>query len=322
MSKSPESSPSTVVHVQVSAADAGQRLDNFLLRHLKGVPRTRVYRLLRKGEVRVNKGRAKPDYRVVTGDSVRIPPVSRSEPRQDDRPLPPGLVDLLERSVLLEDDDLLVINKPAGLPVHGGSGVALGVIEALRKMGRGEPFLELAHRLDRETSGCLVLARNRQALLAFHELLRGGGIDKIYLALLAGRWPGGERRVNAGLARNVRRGGIRLVQVDEEEGRDADSLFIPVRRFDQATLMDIRIGTGRTHQIRVHAAHEGHPVAGDRHYGDFEFNRRLKTLGLRRQFLHARALHFTLPGSGRTYAVEAPLEPELAQVLKRLASLD
>ncbi|MCG5499497.1 RluA family pseudouridine synthase [Ectothiorhodospira lacustris] len=322
MSETPKSSPSAVVHVQVSASDAGQRLDNFLLRHLKGVPRTRVYRLLRKGEVRVNKGRAKPDYRVVTGDMVRIPPVSRSEPRQDDRPLPQGLADLLDRSVLLEDDDLLVINKPAGLPVHGGSGVAVGVIEALRKMGRGEPFLELAHRLDRETSGCLVLARNRPALLAFHELLRSGGIDKTYLALLTGQWSGGERRVNAGLARNVRRGGIRLVQVDDEDGRDADSLFIPGRRFTEATLMDVRIGTGRTHQIRVHAAHEGHPVAGDRHYGDFEFNRRMKKSGLRRQFLHARALNFTLPVSGRTYAIEAPLEPELSQVLAQLTPLD
>ncbi|SEQ17180.1 23S rRNA pseudouridine955/2504/2580 synthase [Ectothiorhodospira magna] len=322
MSKAPQSSPLTVVYVQVSAVDAGQRLDNFLMRHLKGVPRTRIYRLLRKGEVRVNKGRAKPDYRVVTGDQVRIPPVSRDEPRRDDRPLAPGLADRLEQSVLLADDDLLVLNKPAGLPVHGGSGVAVGVIEALRKMGRGEPFLELAHRLDRETSGCLVLARNRRALLAFHELLRDGGIDKIYLALLVGQWQGEERRVNAGLARHMRRDGIRRVQVDEEEGRDADSLFIPLQRFDQATLMDVRIGTGRTHQIRVHAAHTGHPVAGDRHYGDFECNRRLKQLGLKRQFLHARALTFTLPCSGRTYTLEAPLEPALAQVLERLAPLD
>ncbi|MBK1690722.1 RluA family pseudouridine synthase [Ectothiorhodospira mobilis] len=318
MSQSPSTSKAGVEHREIASGEAGQRLDNYLMRQLKGVPRSRIYRLLRKGEVRVNGRRSKPDQRLEPGDRVRLPPVARGTPRPlEEQPLPQGLAQTLSGAVLLEDQDLLVLNKPAGLPVHGGSGVAVGVIEAMRRLRPQEPFLELAHRLDRETSGCLVLARNRPALKAFHACLREGGVDKTYLALVAGAWRGGPRRVQQGLTRNARCGQMRLVQVDEE-GRDADSLFTPLAHYGGATWMEVKIGTGRTHQIRVHAAHEGHPVAGDRHYGDFAFNRRLRRLGLRRLFLHARSLSFTLPSSGRSYDVEAPLDPDLARVLERL----
>ncbi|MFP4682734.1 MAG: RluA family pseudouridine synthase [Ectothiorhodospira sp.] len=322
MSQSPSMPKAGVTHREIGPNEAGQRLDNYLLRHLKGVPRSRVYRLLRKGEVRVNKRRSKPDYRLAQGDQVRLPPVARGEPRSlEGQPLPEGLAQTLAGAVLLEDEDLLVLNKPAGLPVHGGSGVAVGVIEALRRLRPDAPFLELAHRLDRETSGCLVLARNRPALQTFHDCLRQGEVDKTYLALVGGQWQGGARRVNEGLARDVRRGEMRLVRVDEQ-GREADSLFTPLAHYDGGTWMEVKIGTGRTHQIRVHAAHEGHPVAGDRHYGDFAFNRRMRRLGLRRLFLHARSLSFTLPSSGRTYDVDAPLDPDLARVLERLGGED
>ena len=317
MPETPQSPASRVAHVHVTRDEDGQRVDNFLMRRLKGVPRSRIYRLLRKGEVRVNKGRCKPDQRLCVGDVVRIPPVTRGEKKLEELPLPEGLARTLADAVLLEDDDLLILNKPAGLPVHGGSGVPVGVIEGLRRLRPESGFLELAHRLDRETSGCLVLARNRPALLAFHELLRDGRVEKVYCALVAGRWQGGPRRVAQSLSRTDRRGEVRLVQVDEE-GQDADSFFTPRQVFAEATLMDVQIGTGRTHQIRVHAAHEGHPVAGDRHYGDFEFNRRMKRLGLKRQFLHAASLQFMLPTQGRAYNVLAPLDPALERVLERL----
>lgn len=320
MSQSPSTSKAGVEHREIASGEAGQRLDNYLLRQLKGVPRSRIYRLLRKGEVRVNGRRSKPDYRLERGDRVRLPPVARGTSRPlEELPLPQGLAQTLAGAVLLEDSDLLVLNKPAGLPVHGGSGVPVGVIEAMRRLRPQEPFLELAHRLDRETSGCLVLARNRPALQAFHASLREGGVEKTYLALVAGQWRGGPRRVQQGLTRNARRGEVRLVRVDEE-GRDADSLFTPLAHYDGATWMEVQIGTGRTHQIRVHAAHEGHPVAGDRHYGDFAFNRRLRRLGLRRLFLHARSLSFTLASSGQSYHLDAPLDPDLARVLERLGN--
>ncbi|MDX9768509.1 MAG: 23S rRNA pseudouridine(955/2504/2580) synthase RluC [Ectothiorhodospiraceae bacterium] len=302
--------------VTIGPEAAGQRLDNFLLRQLKGVPKSHVYRLLRKGEVRVNKGRAKPDRRLEEGDTVRLPPVARAEPTATPE-VSPGLGAALAAAILFEDEDLLVLNKPAGLPVHAGSGVSLGVIEAMRSLRPNQPFLELAHRLDRDTSGCLILAKSRRALTDLHELLRDGGVDKRYLALVAGRWQGGARRVTEGLSRGGRQGEVRLVQVDED-GKAAESLFEPERRFATATLMAVKIGTGRTHQIRVHAAHVGHPVAGDRRYGDFEFNREMKALGLKRLFLHAESLAFRLPTSGKVYRVKAPLDDELKAVLECL----
>lgn len=311
------------VLVGIASGQAGQRLDNFLVGRLKGVPRSHIYRLLRTGQVRVNRGRVKPDYRLREGDEVRIPPVRQTTAPADAarHALPQDLAEQLRQAILLEDDDLLVMNKPAGLAVHGGSGVNLGLIEAMRRLRPDAPFLELAHRLDRETSGCLVLAKRRKALLGFHEALKSGGVEKHYLALLAGVWRGGPRRVSEALARRGPRGRVRRVTVDEA-GRHAESFFFPRRHFAEATLMGVEIGTGRTHQIRVHAAHEGFPVAGDSQYGDFEFNRRMKRLGLRRQFLHAENLRFRLPENRRLYRIHAPLPADLEAVLERLEPLD
>jgi 23S rRNA pseudouridine955/2504/2580 synthase len=321
--KQPASPSPKVALVRVGAGQAGQRLDNFLLGQLKGVPKSHVYRLLRTGQVRINKGRVRPDYRLCEGDEVRIPPVRQAAATAGHagQALPEDLARQLQRAILLEDEDLLVMNKPAGLAVHGGSGVSLGLIEAMRRLRPDAPFLELAHRLDRETSGCLVLAKRREALLAFHETLKSGGVEKHYLALLAGVWRGGPRRVSETLARKGPRGQVRRVTVDEA-GRHAESFFFPRRHFTEATLMGVEIGTGRTHQIRVHAAHEGFPVAGDSQYGDFEFNRRMKRLGLRRQFLHAESLRFHLPGHRCPCRVHAPLPPDLEAVLERLEPLD
>ncbi|HDP90248.1 MAG TPA: RluA family pseudouridine synthase [Thioalkalivibrio sp.] len=316
MTATPERARQGVRHVQVGQQDAGQRLDNFLARHLKGVPRSRVYKMLRKGEVRVNRKRAKADYRVEAGDEIRLPPVHQA-PAGERASVPRGVREQIEGAIVYEDDVLLVVDKPAGFAVHGGSGLAFGLIEALREARPNQPFLELGHRLDRDTSGCLVIAKTRPALNAFHQLLREGGVEKHYLALVAGRWQGGARRVDEALARTGRRGNERLVEVDAQ-GKSSVSHFEPVRHLARMTLMDVRIDTGRTHQIRVHAAHLGHPLAGDDKYGDFELNRELRILGLKRLFLHAARLTFQMPGSGTTYNINAPLPPELQQVLHRL----
>lgn len=316
MTATPERARQGVRHVEVGQQDAGQRLDNFLARHLKGVPRSRVYKMLRKGEVRVNRKRARADYRVEAGDEVRLPPVYQAAPGE--RPsVPPAVRERIEAAIVYEDDALLVVDKPAGLAVHGGSGLAFGLIEALREARPNQPFLELGHRLDRDTSGCLVIAKTRPALNAFHRQLREGGVEKHYLALVTGRWQGGTRRVDEALARTGRRGQERLVAIDEE-GKDSVSHFTPVTRLARFTLMDVRIDTGRTHQIRVHAAHLGHPLAGDDKYGDFECNRELKRHGLKRLFLHAAHLRFRLPETGSNYDITTPLPPELQQVLDEL----
>ena len=305
-----------VRHVEVDRQDVGQRLDNFLSRHLKGVPRSRIYKMLRKGEVRVNRKRVRADYRIEAGDMVRLPPVHQPAPGEP-ASIPAGVGEQIERAVVYEDESLLVVDKPSGLAVHGGSGLAFGLIEALRQQRPHQPFLELGHRLDRETSGCLVIAKTRPALNAFHEALREGRVEKHYLALVAGRWRGGARVIDESLARSGRRGEERLVQVDEE-GKASLSRFEPVTRFADMTLMDVRIDTGRTHQIRVHAAHLGYPLAGDDKYGDFELNRELKKLGLKRLFLHSAHLRFRMPGSGQKYDLYAPLPEELQRVLERL----
>lgn len=303
--------------VEIRETEAGQRIDNYLIRHLKGVPKGHIYRLLRQGQVRVNRRRAKPDYRLVAGDALRIPPV-RVGGDTEPTPITHGLAARLEAAIVLEDENLIVLDKPAGLPVHGGTGIATGVIEAMRQLRPNAPFLELAHRLDKETSGCLVLAKSGRVLREIHELLRHGDAEKHYLALLAGRWRGGPRRIAVSLARDPETGGNRRVRVSAG-GKRAESLFTPVSLFAEATLVDVEIGTGRMHQIRVHAAYAGHPVAGDRKYGDFGFNRRMQSLGLRRMFLHATALRFRLPESGRRYDIEVPLEPDLASVIQRLS---
>ena len=319
MKKAADLAAPTVRYLEIDATRAGQRLDNFLIAALKGVPKSHIYRILRKGEVRLNKGRTRPDYRLEEGDIVRVPPLRLSPPplKAGGQETAKGLAWLLPR-ILLEDDDLMVINKPAGLAVHAGSGVSVGLIEALRGLRPQAPFLELAHRLDRETSGCLLLAKSRPALIALHRMLRDGKMEKHYLALVAGAWRGGAREIRASLEKSCPRSGARMVEVSEG-GREAASHFAPRQRFGSASLMEIRLLTGRTHQARVHAAHVGHPIAGDDKYGDREFNRRLRRLGLKRMFLHAQRLRFAHPVSSCKIDTEALLPAELSSLLDRLA---
>ena len=317
MSDSPVKASPKVRLVSVTDEDAGQRIDNFLARHLKGVPKSHIYRILRRGEVRVNSGRIKARYKVCAGDKVRIPPVRVSV----EKATPPAAakIDWDER-ILFENNRCLVLNKPSGVAVHGGSGLSFGVIEALRASRPQAPYLELAHRLDRETSGCLVIAKRRSFLRLFHEQLRNGKVVKQYLALLAGQWEGGQRMVNVALRKNQLQGGERMVVVDEESGKQALTFFRPVSRFPGATLAEVDLKTGRTHQIRVHAAHIGHPLAGDEKYGDPEFNRSLRKSGLRRLFLQAHLLEFADSDAGEPVSVSAPLDAGLKAVLDSLES--
>ena len=307
-----------VSHVTVAADDGGQRIDNWLLRHLKGVPRSRIYRILRKGEVRLNGKRAKPEQRVAAGDDVRLPPVRTPEEQGPTR-VPDNLLASIEAAIVHEDKDLLVIAKPAGVAVHGGSGVSFGVIEALRA-SRPQETLELAHRLDRDTSGLLMVARNRAALRSLHALMREGKVEKRYLALVKGAWNLGKKTIDAPLATRARQGGERVVRV-HEAGKASNSTFTPVDFFGPtATLLEVNIGTGRTHQIRVHALHAGHPVVGDDKYGDKDFNDGMRALGLKRMFLHAQTLGFQWPNSGREFSLSVPLPADLALTLEGLAS--
>jgi 23S rRNA pseudouridine955/2504/2580 synthase len=296
--------------VTVETDQAGQRLDNFLLSRLKGVPRSHIYRLLRSGQVRVNKGRKKPDYRLQAGDSVRIPPLRTAT--RTPASVPDSLLQTLRASILLEDENLLVLNKPSGLAVHGGSELRFGLIDAVRLLYPGQ-FLELVHRLDRDTSGALVLAKNRVTLNRLHDALRREGqdeIEKTYLALVMGDWPEGITTIDTPLQKTLR-GGEHMVEVGDG-GQHAVSHFSKLRRFHDASLVQVRIETGRTHQIRVHAASCGHPLAGDPKYGDAEFNRRMKQYGLRRLFLHASRIVLPLDKKIR---IDAPLDGELQQIL-------
>ena len=308
------SQASRVRQVSVSADEAGQRIDNFLSRHLKGVPRSHIYRILRRGEVRVNRGRIRPQYKVRAGDTVRIPPV-RLGPVRAQVPAADRLP-AITGHILYEDSRLLVLNKPAGIAVHGGSGLSYGVIEALRALRPDAPYLELVHRLDRETSGCLMIARRRSALRDLHRQLREGRVSKHYLALVRGVVEG-PRRVDAPLRKNQVQGGERIVRV-QSDGKPAATLFRPVSRHGDATLVEAVLETGRTHQIRVHAAHVGHPLAGDDKYGDAAFSRVMRTHGLLRMFLHAHMLEFANPASGEPVNVSAPLDDELKAVLDSL----
>ncbi len=306
-----------VTHIHIRADQAGQRIDNFLMRQLKGVPRSHIYRILRSGQVRVNRCRVKPAHRIETGDRVRIPPLRSPAGPQRNTPVPVAVGDRLQGCVLHEDDDLMVLNKPSGLAVHGGSGLGYGVIEALRAVRPGGGRLELVHRLDRDTSGCLLLAKNRVTLAALHALLRRGGVEKRYLALVAGRWQGGERVLDGALSRVRVAPHARRVRLDAA-GKAARTVLRPRRRFEHCTLLEVALHTGRTHQIRVHAASIGHPLAGDDKYGDFGFNREMRERGLRRLFLHAQRLRFRMPDDGRRYDLEAPLGAELERLLERL----
>ncbi len=322
-SQAPTQTPK-VQFVEISADHAGQRIDNYLMCQLNGVPKSLVYRIVRKGEVRVNKGRIKPEYRLKEGDMVRIPPVRQAEKKAPGK-ASDKVLKQIESRILFEDKRIMVLNKPAGLAVHGGSGLSYGLIEALRELRPNDKNLELVHRLDRDTSGCLIIAKKRSALRRLHEQLREGTMDKRYLTLLKGKWKGTSKWVDAPLLKNVVCSGERLVFVDTEGnkgGKHARTQFIPYSVGDEASLMSVKLDTGRTHQIRVHAKHIGYPIAGDDKYGDDEFNRYLKSKGLKRLFLHAFSLKFHLPdietGEDIPIYVEAPLDETLVNVLKRL----
>ena len=294
--------------LEVGEESVGQRIDNFLIRNLKGVPKSHVYRILRSGEVRVNSGRIKPDYRLVDGDKVRVPPVRVATPEAR----PPARS--LALPVVFEDDALIVIDKPSGVAVHGGSGISFGVIESLRAERPRAKFLELAHRLDRDTSGLLMVGKKRTALVELHRMLRDGEVRKDYVAIVKGRWKGGGRKIDVPLHKYVTAEGERRVSV-RDDGQQAISLFKPLSAGDTASMLDIRLMTGRTHQIRVHAAHVGHPILGDDKYGDFDLNRALVKQGVKRLFLHARQLSLSHPLSGEPLAFVSPLPPEMQRFL-------
>lgn len=294
--------------LEVGEESVGQRIDNFLIRNLKGVPKSHVYRILRSGEVRVNSGRVKQDYRLVDGDRVRVPPIRVATPE----PRPPARS--LALPVVFEDDALIVIDKPSGVAVHGGSGISFGVIESLRAERPKAKFLELAHRLDRDTSGLLIVGKKRSALVELHRMLRDGEVRKDYVAIVKGRWKGGGRKIDVPLHKYVTAEGERRVSV-RDDGQQAISLFKPLAAGDTASMLDIRLMTGRTHQIRVHAAHVGHPILGDDKYGDFDLNRTLVKQGVKRLFLHARQLSLSHPLSGEPLSFVSPLPTEMQRFL-------
>ncbi|WP_406702991.1 23S rRNA pseudouridine(955/2504/2580) synthase RluC [Sodalis sp.] len=308
-----ENNPS-VHFITITADEAGQRIDNFLRTHLKGVPKSMMYRIVRKGEVRVNKKRVKPEYKLQGNDEVRIPPVRQSDDKQASVSTGLDKVATLNGAILYEDHYLLILNKPAGTAVHGGSGLSFGVIEGLRAMRPDARFLELVHRLDRDTSGVLLVAKKHSALRALHEQLRTKGVQKDYLALVCGQWQSHVKTVAAPLLKNILASGEPIVQVNSE-GKPSETCFKVEERFTLATLVRASPITGRTHQIRVHAQHAGHPIAFDDRYGDGVFDQQLTGCGLNRLFLHAAALRFDHPGSGKTLRIEAPLDRSLRQCL-------
>lgn len=321
-----EREPGGVQHgvrqIEVGAEGAGTRLDQFLMRLLPGIPRSRVFRIVRKGEVRVNGRRAGPEHRLQQSDVVRVPPVRvEAEPAPGQGRVPTRVLETVKAAIVSEDERLLVLDKPAGVAVHGGSGLSFGVIEALRAL-RPKEELELVHRLDRETSGCLLVARKRSALRTLHELMREGLVEKRYLTLVKGHWNLGHTKINVPLRTDIRVGGERTVKA-HASGKEAISEFRPVQWFGKrATLLEVSLHTGRTHQIRVHAAHAGHPVAGDEKYGDEAFNEEMKQVGLHRMFLHAHSVSFDWPqgAHGGLFSASSPLPAELAAVLDHLGS--
>jgi 23S rRNA pseudouridine955/2504/2580 synthase len=294
----------------------GQRVDNYLTRLLKGVPKSHVYRILRSGEVRVNSGRVGPEHRLKIGDRLRVPPiqVARREPVAGAVPAGPSR---LAGKILYEDDALLVLDKPAGLAVHGGSGISSGVIEQLRRERPEGRFLELVHRLDRDTSGVLVLAKKRSALTDLHRQLREGAAQKFYLTLAKGRWTDAKRNVKLALHKYVLASGERRVRV-QDEGQASQTIFRLKQAFPEFSLLEAELKTGRTHQIRVHLAHLGHPIAGDDKYGDFELNKTLGRRGLKRMFLHACTLTVVHPVSGKPITFAAPLPVDLMTFIDTL----
>lgn len=308
-------SPPCVTYLEISAEKAGQRIDNFLHTYLKGVPRSHIYRILRTGEVRINKARIKPTYRIMVGDILRLPPV-QYQPSSPYR-LSMNRQKELANAILYEDAYLLIINKPAGMAVHGGSGINGGVIEGLRTLYPNTSYLELVHRLDRDTSGCLMIAKKHSMLRRLHDLLRQGSIHKQYLTLVQGHWNSRITRVDAPLRKNILQSGERMVRVSAK-GKPAISQFSIKQQFTTTTLLRVQPLTGRTHQIRVHTAYEGYPIAGDHKYGDEMFNQQMRDYALKRLFLHAEKLDIKLPELNYHVTTQAPLPADLQKVLNRL----
>lgn len=318
-----DSSMSDINHNQVrfitiTAANAGQRIDNFLIKEYKFLPRTAIYKLLRKGEIRVNKKRTKPVKKLEVGDEVRIAPIRDVPVTNEPEQVSQRLLTLLEKSIILEDNHIIVINKPAGIAVHGGTDNKHGVIEILRQLKPELEFLELAHRIDKETSGLLLLAKNRVSLLDLHDSFKTGNLNKQYQTLVLGKWVGGERRVENYLERS--KGGMQNMRVNEvEEGKRAESIFTPMKSFSENSLLAVRLMTGRMHQIRTQLADLNLPIAGDGKYGDFAGNRAFsRKTGLKRLFLHAYRVDFKLAHNNKVYKLEAPLADDLQAVLDKL----
>lgn len=312
----PSFSSGKVEQIEISSSQEQQRVDNFLIKSLKGVPKSRIYRMIRKGEVRVNRRRVRAEYRIKAHDIVRIPPIRRSPPK-----LKPSLKEKnkiqLEQRILFEDDDLMVINKPSGLAVHGGSGVNAGLIELFRVIRPDSKFLELVHRLDRGTSGCLLLAKKRSCLRELHEFFRSNQLQKYYTALVCGRWQPKRLLIDAPLQKNIRQSGERMVKVSTS-GKAAKTLFRRMQRYKFATMVEAKLLTGRTHQIRVHAAYTGYPIAGDDRYGRKTDNRYFEQKGLKRLFLHASTVKLRHPISGKPLSIHAPIDEDLAKLIRHL----
>lgn len=311
--------PTTKVRlVTINQSHAGQRIDNFLMTQLKGVPKSRIYRLVRKGEVRVNKKRVNPEDKLAYGDEVRIPPVRQADPSEQ-KP-GSGLIALMTDNILYEDDDVLIINKPTGLAVHAGSNIQHGVIEVLRHMRPFQPYLELAHRLDRETSGCLVLAKNRSTLLHLHDAFKGDGIKKCYQLIVHGVWPAKLTKVDFALQKGHVQSGERMVKVTDGNGKSALTEFKVLQRLREHTVLQARLYTGRTHQIRVHAAESGYPIIGDDKYGNRVLDKVIRPLGTKGMYLHSALIEFTLPEHKKPLCIEAPMPTHWQELIEKLST--
>lgn len=307
---------SKVRYVRVTDDQVGQRIDNFLRTQFKGVPKSHIYRLIRKGEVRVNKKRVEAAYKLGLADNIRLPPIVLQEKAKE---IPPSqnTAHLLQSRILYEDQHLIIINKPAGMSVHAGSTIRVGVIEAIKHLYPQYPHLELAHRLDSETSGCLILAKKKKILREIHMLLREGKVKKIYQTFTMGQWKPSELTVKLPLHKAYRDGGKHVVEV-KAEGKAAHTIFHPLAVAKEGTLMEVALLTGRTHQIRVHAASQHHPIACDDRYGDVSFNKTMREKGLKRMFLHAYSIDFILPSLNQRITVTAPLDADLVTFLAKI----
>jgi len=303
--------------ITIDSEDAGQRVDNFLVKTLKGVPKSHIYRLLRKGEIRANKKRIKPEYKLVDEDILRIAPIRITE-KTDTVSTQLNVVTNLEKQILFEDDRLIVINKPSGMAVHGGSGLNFGLIEAMRALRPDARMLELVHRLDRDTSGCLVIAKKRSALRNLHEQLRNKTVQKFYHALVKGKWSAKITRVTEGLKKNDLKSGERVVVVDNINGKESETRYKVLQNYNNATLVRAFPVTGRTHQIRVHCQAKGHAIACDAKYGNEVFDQEMNDLGLKRLFLHAASIEFSHPLTNERIKIEAPLDKVLQKTLNKL----